>query len=264
MIRQEKTVRDVISACDLQEVAQEFDKRFNWCLRDDTEEKKKERVDKFLSKMEQFRRMLFSLPVVPNTEDLIIISVRFWDFGDESVCALMYEKKDFRHLLDITTDETLPEISDLTVDNAEEMAKTFHDTDIVANYGFEFMDWKQVLAAEVIQDNAERFGLNLFAAEILWEMTFNGFTEEQQKERRDELEASIDETERIMSLPEEERAEHLHEFSMSDMYEQLGIDPPTEEEQEKERKAIHLEIVKNQIAKIGELQRIKQEGYLHV
>lgn len=263
MIRQEKTVRDVISACDLQEVAQEFDKRFNWCLRDDTEEKKKERVDKFLSKLEQFRRMLFSLPVVPNTEDLIIISVRFWDFGDESVCALMYEKKDFRHLLDITTDETLPKISDLTVDNAEEMAKTFRDTDIVTNYGFEFMDWKQVLAAEVIQDNAERFGLNLFAAEILWEMTFNGFTEEQQKERRDELEASIDETERIMSLPEEERAEHLHEFSMSDMYEQLGIDPPTEEEQEKERKATYLEIVRNRVAKIGELQRIKKE-YLDV
>lgn len=258
MTRQRQTVRDVISACNIAEVAEAFFRNDSLIPESISPDEKEEKIQSIIQSLEWFRRKLFSLPVAENTERYIMLALKSWDDG-EGVMSCLYKEKDFEKLLDQAEKAKIPDIGTVTPDNAEEIAESLYPDEVISGYGYEFMPWGKVLAAQVLQGNVDRIGLNPFAADILWNMSFNGMTEESQKKRADELEASVKEVEEIQKLPEEEQEKKLHRFSMDELYEKFGLTPPTREEREETRKQMYFDTARTNIAKLEELRKIRKE-----
>ena len=99
--------------------------------------------------------------------------------------------------------------------------KNPNDWLIPLGYAYEFTEWETVLGWDVDEENVNDIGVNEFLAYVIAEMTFNGFFEESQKERRDELQKNIDEYEELMKLPKEEQETHF--VSMEELTEKLGL-----------------------------------------
>ena len=120
-----------------------------------------------------------------------------------------------------------------------------------SGYAFEFSDWEEILGWDVDQVNIDSVGVNRFLSYVLFEMSFNGFEEPSQEERRKELESRIEEYEEIKKLPVEEQEKHFVSVNVEDMFKELsekyGVELPkkTEEEKEKERRELNYSIVLN-------------------
>ena len=109
--------------------------------------------------------------------------------------------------------------------------KNPNDWLIPLGYAYEFTEWETVLGWDVDEENVNEIGVNEFLAYVIDEMTFNGFFEESQKERRDELQKNIDEYEELMKLPKEEQEEHF--VPMEELTEKLGLKKEDESEKDK-------------------------------
>lgn len=127
----------------------------------------------------------------------------------------------------------------------EEMEAWLNDTDkfMPQGWAYDFTPWEAVLGAEIVPGSfydlpgtTGKKTKDLFLYDLLWSLSFNGYTKEHQKERREELEKSIDETERIMALPEEEQKNYFHDADdvLREMYEELGMEYHEQTEEEKE------------------------------
>jgi hypothetical protein len=118
-----------------------------------------------------------------------------------------------------------------------------------SGYAFEFSDWEEILGWDVDEKNLKTVGVNKFLSFVLFEMTFNGFDEMSQEERKNELNSRLEEFEELRKLPQEERDKHF--ISSEDVFKTLsdkyGFELPvkTEEEKEKERKNLEYSIVLN-------------------
>ena len=127
----------------------------------------------------------------------------------------------------------------------------FNDSFLPSGYAFEFTEWEEILGWDVDQVNIDSVGVNRFLSYVLFEMSFNGFEEPSQEERRKELESRIEEYEEIKKLPVEEQEKHFVSVNVEDMFKELsekyGVELPkkTEEEKEKERRELNYSIVLN-------------------
>lgn len=63
----------------------------------------------------------------------------------------------------------------------------------MTTYALDFLPWEEWLGYYCNQLDLEKHGETAFIAHCLWEMTFDGFSQEQVKERLDELKERIDE-----------------------------------------------------------------------
>lgn len=259
MVSQNITVRDVISACDLGMVSEVFYQ--NDSLRPDniTEKEKADAVERIRLSLEKFRRDLLSLPVANTPDRYVMFAMRCWDDGRENITSCLYDEKDFLRMAEKAENADPPAISAITKENAESIVDALFAEFPNASIGYEFMEWEEVLAAKVIPGNAERFGLNLFAADILWNMSFNGMKREEQEKRRVDLKKSIQEMEDIRSLPKEEQEKHYRSFSVEEVFEKFGLTLPTKEEREETRKQMYLDSAKTSAAKVLEFRRIVRE-----
>ena len=259
MVNQNMTVRDVVSTCDLGVVAEVFYQ--NDSLRPDnvTEKEKADTVERIRLSLEKFRRDLLSLPAANIPDRYVMFAMRCWDDGRENIASCLYEEKDFLCMAEKAESADPPAISSITKENAESIMDALFAEFPNVSIGYEFMEWEEVLAAKVIPGNAERFGLNRFAADILWNMSFNGMKREDQEKRREDLEKSIREAESIRSLPKEEQEKHYHCYSVEEMFEKFGLTTPTEEEREETRKQMYLDSAKTSAVKVLEFKRIARE-----
>lgn len=133
--------------------------------------------------------------------------------------------------------------------SAEEM-EAYLDTTvrfIPQGWGYDFSPWEKVLAAEIAPGSFDdRPGIagdrlkDLFLFDLLWNMSFNGYTREQQEERRAELDQSFKEMEEIRNLPPEEQEKHYcdAEDFFKEMYEAMGIEYHKDTEEEEAAKRI--------------------------
>ena len=259
MHKPEKTVRDVIAACDLYAVTQNWVNRYKDEWSELPAEQIAEKKQKIEENLNAFRRKLLSLPDAKGEENYIMIAGRYWDFGEESISSNMYRTDEFMEFLDFAAKVEIPPIESVNLDNAKDTVKKLTSEHILTSYGYEFSDWEEILPVRVIPGNVDRVGLNSFAADILWEMSFNGFDEESQSERKEELEKSMQECDEIRQLPEEERAKHYHPVDIDSLYKDLGIEPPTPEEREMESKKMYLDAAKTYIDQIIEFRKIAEE-----
>ena len=58
-------------------------------------------------------------------------------------------------------------------------------------YSISFVDWDIVLGYEMLGLSLDEYGAARTAAHILWELSVNGFSEDEMKKRRDELKTDI-------------------------------------------------------------------------
>ena len=98
---------------------------------------------------------------------------------------------------------------------------------------------------EVNIANAQEVGITAFCAAVLYEMTFFGFDEEAVDAERQKLYDSFREAEELDKLPPEERAKHF--FSAEEVFAELGIPEPSEEERQKTHRQMCREMLINSL-----------------
>lgn len=115
-----------------------------------------------------------------------------------------------------------------------------------------------MLGYEVDEYSVSEFGAPCMLANVIYEMTFFGFTKKQVDRGREKLEESLAEAEKIDKLPLEEREKYY--IPAEKVFEELGYrDERTDEEK---RKKWRREILYNQLQKYLAVKRYmeKQRG----
>lgn len=182
--------------------------------------------------------VMFLLPFINSLEEYI--NVRYE--------AIYVKRRDFETAIaKIRKADPMPDIN-LNNASKEGMESFLESTNdfVPQGYGYSFTPWEKVLAAEIVpgcfsvlEDPDETDCKNLFLFDMLWEMSFNGYTKEQQEERMAELDKSIKEIEEVKKLPEEEQKKYFHDADdvFRELYEENGWEyhEKTEEEKEQER-----------------------------
>lgn len=125
----------------------------------------------------------------------------------------------------------------------EEIQRLAQEVRLPDAYGFEFSPWGEVLGCEVDPDNVQEVGADTLCAGILQEMTFFGFDEETVEKKRQELTGSLREAEKIRKLPEEEQEKYY--IPAEEVFAELGLPEPTEEEEAETRRRISREVLGN-------------------
>ena len=190
------TLQELLRKTDSEFVAADW-KKYNF---------KKYDQKKLAEKIREFVDMLCGLTPEENTEELFVAMI-YWEDGRESVDADLVKKVDFEKIMDLIP--SLQPVMDPVPEDATKMEyrQIIDDLDAIriTTYGYEFSPWEDILGIEVEMRTVAYYGIQPFLSEVLYELSFNGMTEEQQEERRRNLDAAIAECEEIKNLPEEER-----------------------------------------------------------
>lgn len=114
---------------------------------------------------------------------------------DEAGRAYVSMKKMYGDLLSRTAEEN-PDKMVLTVKRLVSGGEPFWDIAAYCGkdgltYSISFVDWDTVLGYEMLGLSLDEYGTARTAAHILWELSVYGFSEEEMKKRRDELETDI-------------------------------------------------------------------------
>jgi hypothetical protein len=113
-------------------------------------------------------------------------------------------------------------------------------------YGCEFTPWKEILGYEVNPENISAVGSVVFAATVLYKMTFLGFSEEAVDQERQKIHESLIAQAAILELSPEERKEQV--YSAKEMFERFGFRyERTEEEKEQRRRKRYREVMANNL-----------------
>lgn len=137
---------------------------------------------------------------------------------------------------------TMKGIDELTADETEQAARAIQ---LPQCYAFELSPWREVLGYEVNIANAQEVGIAAFCAAVLYEMTFFGFDEKAVDAERQKLYDSLREAEELDKLPPEERAKHF--FSAEEVFAELGIPEPSEEERRETHRQMCREMMFNSL-----------------
>lgn len=183
--------------------------------------------------LKEFCEMLLTL--TPNHSDDILIAIKYLEEGKAFVDANLYHKKEFMEKVAYITDKVIMPVganaNRKTIDEYLEVTQNL----VPESYAYEFSEWEDILGAEVYEGNYFRFGRVNFLAAVFYELSFNGFTREEQNERRADLDKSIAEMEQITALPPEEQRKYMHTLD------ELEIeDERTPEEKKEERRLMML------------------------
>lgn len=116
-----------------------------------------------------------------------------------------------------------------------------------SNYCFDFTPWEDSLGWRVDPENIKTVGAAPFGAYILEELSFNGIDEDSQQERIGELTERVEETNRILELPEEEWSKYF--TKATDVFKELGFtDDRTKEEKERDDFNMRYDAIYNYIS----------------
>ena len=179
-----------------------------------------------------------------NKDGCVILGAWYTDFVDEDytedsdatildVC--MYQRDDLVKAIPIyEAIEALPPLEEIFDEDIEGRVGDIPEGRPYG-YAFEFSKWSRVLGWNVDEGNVQRCGEADFLAAVLEEMTFNGFFEDSQEERRKELEERVEEAHRLMALPKGEQNKHLvsAEDAIKELHEELGLESKLRPEEEK-------------------------------
>ena len=164
----------------------------------------------------------------PETTDYMLLGVYHMYDDKEFLDANLYYKSELlAELAPLPDILEMKGIDELTADETEQTARAIR---LPQCYAFELSPWREVLGYEVNIANAQEVGIAAFCAAALHEMTFFGFGEEAVDAERQKFYDSLHEAEELDKLPPEERAKHF--FPAEEVFAELGIPEPSEEEQQ--------------------------------
>ena len=136
----------------------------------------------------------------------------------------------------------LKTIEDLTDEELERLA---HIRDFPQTYAFEFEIWNKILGYEVDLRNVRAVGATALCAEVLWEMTFCGMTEEAVEAERRKLDEALREAEEISKLPEKEKKKYF--IPAEELFAEFDLPKPTEAEKRERHRRICREALTNNL-----------------
>ena len=160
-----------------------------------------------------------------DSEDMLVF-MKTWDgLGDEVeefVDVSLYRRPDLDKFRDkVLNVALLPEerLEQLSERELIEYHKCVY-SEVPEGYACDFTPWEEMLGFKVNIGNLRRVGLQKCIHAVLTEMTFHGMTEDDQSERRQELDEAIEEIEELCALPQEEQEKHFKSYE--DVCEELG------------------------------------------
>lgn len=179
----------------------------------------------------------------PETTNYMLLGVYHMYDDREFLDANLYSKSELHAELAPLPDILAVKcIDELTADETEQAARAIQ---LPQSYAFELSPWCEVLGYEVNIANAREVGVAAFCAAVLYEMTFFGFDEKTVDAERQKLYDSFREAEELDKLSPEERAKHF--FSAEEVFAELGIPEPSEEERQETHRQMCREMLINSL-----------------
>lgn len=231
---QKDTVQNIVCNVDPEVVARIWEERDRVWL-GLTTPVSEEKVQELTEKISVFQQNLSKIEPAEVCKEWVMIAEEIWEDGVPGIYSSFYKKADFEKLLAKAENIQIPDKckDEEPAEYYKKIIFEWFGDGSVNSYGYEFLPWEEVLGAEVFLSNAESYDRDAFAADILWELSFNGYTAEEQKERHKELEKAIEEVKEMSSLPKEER--------------------------EKIRLNMYKDSAKTTVGKIAEVRRLREE-----
>lgn len=173
-------------------------------------------LDKVTKKIKDFIKHLSTLDVSPN--NTMILSMDSYEDGQLKTFAELFEKEEFYDKVDKIKNYNIPSFDEkMETEEIKQYVMEMFDL-IPHGYNYTFSDWTDTLGASVYSNNFYRPGkLPNFIASLLYEMSFNGMTEEIQQEKRDELDRALLESDKISALSEKDYHSSDDTFDKSDI-----------------------------------------------
>lgn len=179
----------------------------------------------------------------PETTDYMLLGVYHMYDDREFLDANLYRKSELpAELAPLPDILAVKDVDELTADETEQTARAIQ---LPQGYAFELSPWCEVLGYEIDIANAREVGIAAFCAAVLYEMTFFGFDEKTVDAERQKLYDSLREAEELDKLPPEERAKRI--FSAEEVFAELGIPEPSEEERQKMHRQMCREMLINSL-----------------
>ncbi len=242
------TVKELIRKCERRNLCEEYIKQLD--LPKDDHEKSIAFVSDFIEK-------LLTIEPVLSDNDVIINSNYIDSFSDNietstSVYYISEIKKYFKpvdffdELEGLTLDELTDDVDRLAEKFIALMNKRSEYTiekgsdsfpGWVRGFSYTMTDWNKVLGWLIPDFALETKEIVRYASQIIYELTFFGYEEQDMLEEKEKLNKSIREVKEIEKLSEEEKKKHYK--SANELFDELGIidERSDEEKQYDERKS---------------------------
>lgn len=249
-------IQNVLEKCNLKNIAENEYKRVSeFPGVNTTPEFVEEKLIEFVEKLKKYD--------AKDETPTIILGMRCVEEGKEHICAEMYPMYEFvekmKKMPDISTEE-IPTDEEFETWDKDRLMKYTADTYAILPQavGYFFSPWEECLAAEINEGNLERIGIDSIIEAFIYEISFNGMTEESQEKRRNELDESIRNTNEILKLPREEQEKHFH--PVEDLFKKLGIvDERTEEEKKESIRQMYVDSAKTNARWLKEFLLVAEE-----
>lgn len=175
-----------------------------------------------------------------NSEGEEIKDVSLYDLDE--LKYLLPKLREAKHILSYIPENDLAELS---LDDLKHLHDMFEGV-IPQGYDYTFTDWAETLGTHVVPENVETTGIDIFVYRILYNCSFNGTTEEEQKKRKDEMDTVIEDLKKIEMLPKEEQEKHFR--SADEVFNEFGLhDDRTQEEKDADMKTIYISVIKTKL-----------------
>lgn len=260
LLKNTKTVKDLVENVKPDQIAIEWEKRLSFCHDAPLSDKGRKNM---VSDIANFQKTLSAIPADEKDKGYVMLAARLWDDEDSSYTSSYYKKEGLEALTQRALSVDIPEKieEDQPAEYYEKICDTWYgktNENQITSYGYEFSEWGEVLSTPVIMPNLRRVPYVEFVADILWEMSFCGYTREDQEKAVQRLDKAMEESRKISELPEEERKKHTH--TLNELYEECGWERPSEEERAAMQLAMRKDCAKNVCWLVHELRLIAKDA----
>ena len=223
---------------DVEQIAHQYAMRRNYYETPDMDE------GQICKGIQAFLAELFDRKPVAGNE--IIIPVMYAESGETAVYGNMYKKEDITSFeLAVPVEEIEVRIQRAAKMDIADLPKLWEGLSLPDAYGYAFSPWEKTLGCDVYLPNADAGFAVAFAEDIIWEMAFNGTTEIEQAQRRQELEDIIDNSRQAIENGQFGSGEDV----LSAMREKYGLqDTRTPEEKEADKRNMYIELLENNLS----------------
>ena len=205
---------------------------------------------------------LLNTEVKENANDLLLFE-KCWeslvdDEPEEIIDVSLIKKDELKEFLENTGKITFPviDIEKLEHDKyTEEELIDIIDSipELPQSYSFIFSPWEDILGAEVFVQSIEETEMQECIYQLLYELSFNGITKEQQDKNRKDFETSMN------SFKELGESDYI---SFDDMKERMGFkDDRTEEEKREDKRKMYINIIKAFKNRTDMINKIRKFGF---
>lgn len=180
---------------------------------------------------------------IPNISDYVILGIDWINFGEPMPDCVLYNINEIK--TEFKINDKFEKISDVNILSDSEIEELINDYKHPTSYGYEYEPWDNILGFQIDENNAEKFGKTRLLANILYEMTFFGFSEENIDKERKILDQRTKEMDEILKLPKEEQEKYF--ILWETLKKELEIEDDSPEKELRKRKEMNREILYNNL-----------------